>query len=122
MLTLICGIPNAGKTTYSERYDSVIHLDDCFHRDYCGIVSAVVGDVCIEGVFGQRKMRTDIINACKSHDRKVCIWLDTPFDECMERELSYRNRPLGVVGSHHKMFQPPTYEEGWDEIIIIRKD
>ena len=127
MLTLICGIPNSGKTTYSKIYNSVIHLDDYFrigqpNRNYCEAVSSVVGDVCIEGVFGLKDMRTDIITACGHHDRKVCIWLDTPIEECIRRELEYRQRPLGVVDTHHKMFQPPTYEEGWDEIIIIRKE
>ena len=27
-MILICGIPNAGKTTYSQRYSDVIHFDE----------------------------------------------------------------------------------------------
>ena len=125
MITLICGIPNAGKTTYSQRYENVIHLDDVprsggqFHN--CNrMASEAKGDVCVEGVYNSVRRRKELLEACKHQDRKVCIWLDTPLEECLKREASYRKRPMGLVYSHHKTLEIPTEEEGWDEVIVIK--
>ena len=126
MLTLICGIPNAGKTTYSSRYDNVIHFDEVSHKGgqfkMCNeMASKADGDVVVEGVYNSVRRRKELLEACSHHDRKVCIWLDTSLEECLEREANYRKRPLGMVRSHHRSFEMPTYDEGWDEIIVIRK-
>lgn len=123
MLTLICGIPNAGKTTYSAQYDNVIHLDDANDcrqcNAQCGIASRVNEDICVEGVYNQAWQRKALIEACQNQSPKVCIWLDTPLEECLERERNGRNRVLATVRLHHKILEPPTYDEGWDEIIRI---
>lgn len=124
MMTLICGIPNAGKTTYSSRYESVIHFDD-FHNSFekCNkAVARVSGDVCVEGVYNSVRRRKELLEACGHQDRKVCIWIDTPYEECLRRERSYRKRSCGIVHAHYKGFEPPTLAEGWDEIIIKRGD
>lgn len=124
MLTLICGIPNAGKTTLSTQYAHVIHLDDLdgrTHYDQCNrFASLYQGDVCVEGVYNRVRQRRELLEACKHQSPKVCIWLDTPLEECLEREKNYRKRPLAIVHAHHNAFEPPTLEEGWDEIIIIK--
>lgn len=122
MLTLICGIPNAGKTTYSAKYGNVIHLDDMPSnqvKNCCIKAREVKGDVCVEGVFHRKKYRRELISMCRHQSPKVCIWLDTPLDECVKREMSYRKRPLGIVTAHNEWFEPPTLDEGWDEIIRI---
>ena len=122
MLTLICGLPNAGKTTYSSKHSNVIHFDD-YHNsfDRCNkVASSIQGDVCVEGVYNSVRRRKELLDACRHQDRKVCIWLDTPLEECIEREKNFRKRPLGIVHAHHRSFQPPTLEEGWDEVIIIK--
>lgn len=114
MITLICGYPRAGKTTYSQKYDNVIHLDTV--KGYMGsryrgvykVVSETDGDVVVEGVFGRVKERTELLKAYKG--KKVCIWLDTP--------LEVREKREGYI-KHRDYFEPPTLEEGWDEIIKI---
>ena len=35
------------------------------------------------------------------------------------REKKFRQRPDTIVTAHAKAFEPPTKEEGWDEIIVI---
>lgn len=127
MLTLICGLPNAGKTTYSARYDNVIHCDDIPHRtsdemfEKCHkMLSEIHGDICVDGVYVSIERRKQLLDACGHQDKKVCIWIDTPYEECLERERNYRKRPLDIVHTHHRMFQPPTLDEGWDEVIIER--
>lgn len=117
MLTLICGIPNAGKTTYSQRYNNVIHEDDIQKIDkICEMVSKE-NDVCAEGVFINSWRRQKVASAYKG-ERKICIWLDTPLEECISRED--RSRSTVLVRNCNSMFEPPTFDEGWDEIIIIR--
>lgn len=122
MITLICGLPNAGKTTYSHRYANVIHYDDVIApkgmhplQVLCEMVSDV-DDVCVEGVFITSHERKRIAQAY-SGTQKVCIWLNTPLEECIKREN--RNRATCLINSCNALFQPPTYSEGWDEIIVI---
>lgn len=52
--------------------------------------------------------------------KKTCIWIDTPLEECIQRED--RNRPIEIILLHADTFEPPTYDEGWDEIIVIKGD
>lgn len=125
MLTLICGIPNAGKTTYSQQYEHVIHLDrmpsPMFRDKYTECIrqaSLREGDVCVEGMFTRREQREQLIKACENQSPKVCIWLDTPLDECVKREESFRKRSVHMVRHHHQQFEPPTLDEGWNEIVI----
>lgn len=123
MMTLICGLPNAGKTTYSKQFDNVIHFDDMPRKGgqfkNCNAKARMAkGDICVEGVYNSAKVRKELIRACRCQSPKVCIWIDTEVDECVRRENEYRKRPVGIVLSHHKSFEPPTFEEGWDEIII----
>lgn len=125
MLTLICGLPNAGKTTYSSKYNTVIHFDDCPRKgdQYANCnrrASRVKGDVCVEGVYNSARRRKELLQACAHQDRKVCIWLDTDVDECVRREKEYRKRPICLVLSHNKTLEPPTLEEGWDEVVVIK--
>ena len=122
MLTLICGIPNAGKTTLSRKFDNVVHLDGryCNNGEYDRInriASQTKGDICVEGIYLKRAEREALIKAYNG--KSVCIWLNTPLDECLKREKEYRKRPLFLVTNSNKRLEPPSYEEGWDYIITI---
>lgn len=127
MVTLICGIPNAGKTQYSKGYEKVIHFDEVAHRRADGkfakcnaLAASAGGDVCVEGVYNSRKRRMEFLEAIKDRpEKKICIWIDTPVEVCLERECNYRNRPDSIVLTHARNFEPPTLDEGWDEIIRI---
>lgn len=115
MLILICGIPNAGKTTFSRHFENVLHVDD-YHMDYCNkLASQAEGDVCIEGIYNAAWQRKKLIQACINQSPKVCIWLDTPLEVCTEREN--RGRPL-IIFNHNKM-EIPSMAEGWNIIIRI---
>jgi hypothetical protein len=114
MLTLICGLPRAGKTTFSQRFKDVIHLDNS--GAYHGVLRRLQhkrGDVIIEGVYDKRGYREQLIRTYKGEHFR-CIWLDTPTD-------MKRNR-RGFGKGCMFPFEPPTYSEGWDEIVIIRSD
>lgn len=119
MITLICGLPNSGKTTFSKRYGNVLHLDDYGHR-ISEAVAHADGDVVVEGVFVLGYMRKRILESYSGDGKKVCVWLNASPEECVRRES--RGRPNYMIWNCHSVFEPPTYDEGWDEIVVIKGD
>ena len=118
MLILIVGLPNSGKTTYSQQFHDVIHLDDVGSmREICRMVSTD-RDVVIEGFIGLPRHRREILNEYKGDYRK-CIFLDMTFEESVRREN--RGRAEFVLKNASVFFTPPTYDEGWDAIIRIKQ-
>lgn len=125
MFTLICGVPNAGKTTFSQQFENVIHMDEIkpgkgqSHRSYVtDALKEAKGDICVEGVYVLANSRKRLADAYTG--KKRCIFLDTPLEECKRREN--RGRPLFIVENSHHHLEAPTFDEGWDEIIIKRPD
>lgn len=121
MFILICGLPNAGKTTYSSQFENAVHIDDLVskERPRSDAVLEMIqdaDDMCIEGVFPFADRRRMYREAYKGEGTK-CIWLDTPYEECIKREN--RGRPKMIIKNCYALFQPPTLAEGWDEIIRI---
>lgn len=119
MMILICGLPNSGKTTYSKQFKNVVHFDDFGYKVF-EIVEKGKGDFTVEGVFLLRSMRTKLLKAYKGNGKRSCIWLDVSPEECVKREN--RNRAKYLIWNCHSVFEPPTLDEGWDELIIIRGD
>lgn len=122
-MILICGIPDAGKTTYSQRFPDVIHYDDVKGgRRRRQLVIDMVREnptICVEGVYGSAQDRSDLVMA--SNVENTCIWLNTPEDVCIERELNGRRRSMSghMIKWAAEEFEPPTYDEGWDKIEVI---
>lgn len=116
---LICGLPNAGKTTYSTLFETVLHYDDISRLSKAerNRIYQQTDVECIEGIYNTRQSRENILENT-NQGRNICIWIDTAEDECTRREN--RGRPSTIVEHHAKIFEPPTLEEGWDEIIIVR--
>lgn len=120
-MILIIGIPNAGKTTYSGRYEDVVHFDDIWSRSIYQHLAEMISknnEIVIEGVLGNAEKRKMLVSC--STARNVCIWLDTPMEECLERERNGRKRSEHLVIWSSEEFEPPTLSEGWDEIVIVR--
>jgi len=92
-MTLIMGLSNSGKTTYSLKFNNVVHLDDLYNLSLAEkqeIYSSTEEDVCIEGIYLRRKDREFILDAIKA-EKRICIFLNTPLEECLSRET--RKRP-----------------------------
>lgn len=114
----IIGLPNAGKTTYSTRYDNVLHTDALKPKArWSDIEKAMDDSLVVDGVFFSRRTREKLL-ALADGCKKTCIWLDTPVDVCINREN--RGRHHSLVEVLHMRFEPPTLDEGWDEIIRIK--
>lgn len=113
MLTLICGMPRAGKTTYSKRFSNVLHQDGLDYKTVRNRVAMLTGDVVVEGIYEHPSVRMKLAEAYKGEGKR-CIWLDTPLEIRKKRPMYHPCIGLNFI--------PPTYEEGWDEIIIKRGD
>ncbi len=119
MIVLIIGLPNAGKTSYSKRFSGVIHFDEYMGKYKEGFRALEQKDgAVVEGLFLTGKVRLQLLESCRHMGKKTCVLLDTPIDLCLTR--SALGRDESVVLRSSKIFEPPTYDEGWDEIIIIR--
>lgn len=123
-MILICGLPNAGKTTYSSRFANVIHFDEVKggrHRNDIVIDKVKKRqNIVVEGVYDKAEDRKKLVEA--SQEKNTCIWLDVSVDECIEREGRYRKRGKHLIIWCAESFEPPTLDEGWDEIIVIREE
>lgn len=120
MLTLICGLPNAGKTTYSERYANVVHSDDYpSSRKLLALVSDISDDACVEGIFVTSHSRRLLLKSYPG-DGAECIFLDTPMEACVERED--RGRSTIFIRNCASVLEYPSYDEGWDDILIVREN
>lgn len=112
MLTLVCGLPRSGKTTYCKRYgDSVIHCDRYGRHGVIGLMADICGDVVIDGVYHLAEDRRKLLESYRG-EGSICIWIDTPLD-------IRRRRPMWTWHGECP-FEPPTVEEGWDEVIVLR--
>ena len=123
MITLVCGRCRAGKTTYSKQFENVIHLDTAAksgrdrYPSVLRLVSEQTGDVVVEGIYDTAEKRRALLDAYAGEGSR-CIWLDTPLEVISGR--------MGLpAGRHHlsvvpREFEPPTYDEGWDEIEVMR--
>lgn len=124
-MILIIGHPNSGKTTYSQQYGNVLHLDNFPPSKFLNCNEAVRktdGNVVVEGIYNLRCRRKLLLEQVKDKDCKnICIWIDTPLEVCLERERNDRQRPEQMERHSYDVFQPPTYDEGWDEIIVVRR-
>ena len=119
MLILICGIPNAGKTTYSSQFDNALHLDEIGATDkVIDKMRQIDGDVVVEGYFGSAESRRRVRSAYGGEAR--CVFIDISVEESIKREK--RNRHEAILRNASRFFEPPTLDEGWDEIIVIREE
>lgn len=145
-LILLVGIPGSGKTTYAKE-----HIEaNTIHLSSDGIRAELYGDESVQGnpseVFSLMQTRAvealnegkDVIYDATNITRKdrgciigICpkfvkievhiIW--APIAECIERD-SKRDRTVGkeVIDRMLKKFQAPFFDEGIDEIVVVKPD
>lgn len=146
-LILLVGIPGSGKTTYAKKYISEypktpVHLSSDKIREELYGNESIQGnpaevfalmqkravealneghDVIYDATNITRKDRSAIIGLCpKFAEIEVhIIW--TPIETCIERDAA-RDRTVGkeVIDRMLKKFQAPYYDEGIDNIKIIK--
>ena len=147
-LILLVGIPGSGKTTYAKNY--IEQNSDTIHLSSDAIRKELYGDEAIQGNPGDvfalmqkravealnegydviydatniaRRDRASIISICPKFAKIEAHIIWAPIETCIERDAT-RDRTVGkaVIDKMLKRFQAPYYDEGIDEIIIIRPD
>jgi predicted kinase len=147
-LILLVGPPGAGKTTYAHKYieehPGTVHLasdgirkelhGDESIQDNPGEVFTIMqrrsvdclnrgSDVIYDATNMTRKDRAGIIAVCPKFAKIECHIVWAPIETCIERDAE-RKRTVGkeVIDRMLKRFQAPFFDEGLDEIKIIRPD
>ena len=143
---MLIGIPGSGKTTYAkehiEKNTNTIHLSSDKIREELWGDEATQGDnnevftlmqnrtiealnngqtVIYDATNITRKDRSYIISLCPKFVQVEAHIIWAPIETCIERDTA-RERTVGkaVIDKMLKRFQPPFYDEGFDEIKIIK--
>lgn len=147
-LIVLCGLPASGKSTYAKELKYRIKNSIVFSSD--AIRNELYGDENIQGdaneVFNlmntkvvqalkngftviydatniTRKSRASIISLCPKFVKIECHIIWTSIQRCFGRDKN-RNKTVSekVIDRMVKRFQAPFYDEGIDEIKIVRLD
>lgn len=130
---VMCGVPGSGKTTYSkqiaEEHDLIRFSFDemrCFGLESFmrpALEALREGKSVILDTTNLRiNVRAKILQAVADIPcRKVAVYMDTPLEECIRRNANRECRlPDFVIESAHRSLQPPTLDEGWDEVKEVK--
>ena len=147
-LILLCGLPASGKTLYANKMkyltnNSIIFSsdnirkelygaesiqgngDEVFHLMHSRTVDALNSGytVIYDATNITRKNRAAIISLCPKFVKIECHIIWTPIWGCINRDKQ-RDRTVGerIINHMVKRFQAPFYDEGIDEIRIIKPD
>lgn len=84
-------------------------------------VRTMVPNVILDNTNITKKNRKDALDFCKEYGcRVIAVFFTTAFDEAVKRNQS-RERvvPVEVIKRMFSQLQPPTLDEGFEEIITI---
>ena len=136
---MLVGLPGVGKSTYAERFKgthTVISPDDYIFQNapfnqQSGMAQTYAISDMISSVWAGKSIVFDATNLTRLSRankllsvpgikyRKVAVVFELPMDELKKRLASRPDKqiPQDAIDDMAKRFQPPTLEEGFDEII-----
>lgn len=135
---VLCGIPDGGKTTFSQELadntnSKLYHFDDipesrdpvkskdAKEKMYQEILKdlSTDHDVILDDLHTKLKWREDLLNIVKDINcKKILIVMTTSLEECLSRNRQRKARlPDFVIQILSQSYKVPTIDEGWDEII-----
>lgn len=139
ILYILCGLPASGKTTLSfqlaTEHDAKLYHYDEFKRDskpqenkqthqrlYNQIKQDLLQgyDVVLDDLHTRLEWRQDLLSALQDIPcKKILVVMTTPLEECVRRNSERQNGRLPDFVIYHlnSRYQPPSLEEGWDEIL-----
>ena len=134
MITIIVlsGAPGSGKSTLSKKIaeeQSAIRLsfDEMHCLQHKELIEPTLKalqenkNVVLDSLFSRILQRKLILEATKDIScRRILIYINTPLEECIRRNAQRPNPlPEFMIRDIHNSMQPPTLDEGWDEILYF---
>lgn len=137
MLYVLCGIPASGKTTLSKQlssqYNAKLYCYDEFiklykkhdrHEYLYNLIAndlAVGHNIVLDDLHTRFEWRKTLLDAIKDIPcKKILIIMTTPLEECIRRNAQRQGSsrlPEFIIYHLNKEYQPPSLDEGWDEIL-----
>lgn len=141
-LFVFCGIPGSGKTTLSTKIAiannaKIYHYDDfkkefkrqqfrqTHQRLYKQIIQDLLSDsdVVLDDLHTRLEWRQDLLSAIQDIPcKKILVVMTTPLEECVRRNAQRQGQarlPDSAIYHLNQRYQPPSLEEGWDDIQYI---
>ena len=130
---VLCAPSGAGKTTFSyqlvEQYNTVRYSFDemkCFkHSDLIKPIIESINkgeSVVVDALYSKIRFRKELLQAINNTNcKKICVYFKTSLEECLNRiakRSGCEKLPDFIVKDIYNRFEPPTLDEGWDEIIL----
>lgn len=137
-LYILCGIPGTGKSTLSiqlaQQHNAKLHCYDALPNAHnprlkdevrVQMWSIIAEDlhngynVVCDDLHTKREWRQDLLNALSDVEcKKILVVMTTPLEECLIRNANRTARlPDFVLYDLYEKYEPPTLDEGWDEIL-----
>lgn len=128
-LITLCGAPASGKTTLSKKLAEAYNLirysfdeRNCIY--YEDLIQPVLESlnkghhVIIDALHNRKSLRKQLLESIIDINcKKILIYMDTPLGDCIRRNAERPNPlPAFIVEDIYNSFEPPTLDEGWDEI------
>lgn len=142
MIIVLCGLPASGKTTLSQQL-ATEHSAKLYHYDefkkgskpieskqthqrlYNQIKQDLLQgyDVVLDDLHTHLEWREPLLSAIQDIPcKKTLIVMMTPLEECIRRNAQRQGQarlPDSVIYHLSRRYQPPSLEEGWDDIQYI---
>lgn len=126
----MCGSPASGKSTLSKQIANEqslvrLSLDEMGYIRQHKLIPHVIDalkegkSVIADSLYTKEKWRTELLQAVKPIEcRCILLRMSTPLDECIRRNRGRDGAlPDFVIEDIYNSIEPPTLDEGWDEIL-----
>ena len=147
-LFVLVGLQGSGKSTFAEEYKNtnenieIVSSDAIREENNWEIDNNKVFDIFYKRINEFLKNGKDVIadatnitikarrqlfEKVKVESEKIAVVFNVPIGVCRSRlikrnESSTRKVPIEVLEKYHKSFQIPFYEEGFNQIILIKEE
>ena len=130
---VMCGVPGSGKTTRSKQMAEEMGLvrfsyDEmrCYRQEsflrHAAEAMREGKNVILDTVNLTANVRKKLLRYVEDIPcQKIVVFMDVPLEECQRRNANREMKlPDRVIKNLHQGLQPPTDDEGWDEIHVYK--